>query len=263
MADPFSILASMYIGIQSSAVEGMIADIEGAITAVEGAIADVYTVAEFTLSLYVFYEVLAHLQTFGEGVVDLVEGTGKEFVGFFEGGGMALRDIITFIITSVFYVSELIICTVKTLQNFPTCFFWYVIQIFGIILYLPFRFLFWLLGLGRVEDIIWSKLYDLDKQFYNATGGHKSNDQCSGYHFLHYPCWIVDACYRCRNDEGKPMADMKKYYDSNEQFLKDLGIVSTKHGNVNDVQGGRLKTLLIDPLSQMATGLSKMFSIFT
>jgi hypothetical protein len=232
------------------AVEGAIASAEGMIADIIGTETMITTIANYALATYAFTQVVTHLQTFGEGVIDFTEGSANEFVGFFEGGGIALKDIIHFIITSVKYFSELVMCTTRSLQNFPSCFVWYVIQIFGIIMYLPIKFLFWMTGLGKYEDMIWDALYELDKKFYNATGGHKNKDECSGYHFLHYPCWIINKCYRCRNDEGKQMADKEKYISENKQFIDDLS------------EKGRLKKLLINPLIQMATGLSKMFSVF-
>jgi len=182
-----------------------------------------------------------HIRDFAVGLGDIGEGVGRELIAVPEAIGYTAEDIFWFVYYTLIYVGELIYCSIQILMNFPSCFIYYAIEILGIILYLPARFIFWLFGMKSIEDAIWNGLYELDKQLYLATGGHKSDDKCSGYHFLHYPCWIVDKCYRCVDKNGRRMADTKKY----TKQMQDIS---------DDFSNGRIKHLFTDPIDQMKKG---------
>ena len=72
--------------------------------------------------------------------------------------------------------------------NIKQCFFWYLLDIIGQILYLPFGILLWLLPiLQPPADLFWNTLDDLDCLFFDTTG----------FHFLHYSPTIIKNCYNC------------------------------------------------------------------
>jgi hypothetical protein len=72
--------------------------------------------------------------------------------------------------------------------NIKQCFFWYLLDIIGQILYLPFGILLWLLPiLQPPADLFWNTLDDLDCLFFDTTG----------FHFLHYSPTIIKNCYSC------------------------------------------------------------------
>jgi len=182
-----------------------------------------------------------HITDFAVGLGDIGKGVGEELIAVPQAIGYTAEDIWYFVYYTLIYVGELIYCSIQILTNFPSCLIYYMIEILGIILYLPVRFIFWLFGMKSIEDAIWNGLYELDKQFYLATGGHKDKDQCSGYHFLHYPCWIVNKCYRCLDKDGRRMADTK-------QYTNQMKVIS------DDFTTGRIKRLFTDPIDIMNRG---------
>jgi hypothetical protein len=81
-------------------------------------------------------------------------------------------------------------CAFTLLINFFTipCAFWYILDLVGRILYLPFLFIFWLLGLVEVvNQYIWGPIYIADEVFHDYTG----------FHFAHFPDNIMKGCYSC------------------------------------------------------------------
>lgn len=72
--------------------------------------------------------------------------------------------------------------------NIKQCFFWYLLDIIGNILYLPFGILLWFLPiLEQPADLFWNTLDDLDCMVFDITG----------YHFMHYSPTIIKNCYSC------------------------------------------------------------------
>jgi hypothetical protein len=123
----------------------------------------------------------------------LVVALGKCFVSFFKlifnGLGWILSKLIPWLFvtpwpTNVFetgrkydkfveaaflpWVIRFFIVLSTRVANFPKCFVWYIIDIVSWTLYLPFRFIFWLIdyglnvGLVRGEHKVWNVLNDID-----------------------------------------------------------------------------------------------------
>jgi len=96
---------------------------------------------------------------------------------------------------SFFFVS----CLVKKVISLPTCFLWYMLEVIGKIIYLPFQLTFWILDLmlinSGIKDIriqknvdkLWWLLDDIDHFQYEFTG----------FHIVHYPNDIIKKCYKC------------------------------------------------------------------
>jgi hypothetical protein len=78
-----------------------------------------------------------------------------------------------------------IIIGIELLIAFPRCFFWYALNIFGIILYIPVAFFFWIFSMEKFEDMLWDILYSIDSVFYQYTK----------YHIFHYSDDIRETCY--------------------------------------------------------------------
>jgi hypothetical protein len=204
-------------------------------------------VADWTQDVATIGERLQHLAV---GIVDLGEGLGDEIIGFPQAVEIGTVDMATFIVTTIIYVGELIYCTMRSLQNFPSCFIYYAIEIFGILIYLPVKLFFWILGLQSIEDSLWGIMYHLDEQFYKLTGGHNDDHSKAGYHFLHYPCWIIDKCYSCKDGSGRPLADKAKYVRETEKTFKDFS------------PDGQIGHLVYDPLQQIIKGAGEIASVF-
>ena len=79
-------------------------------------------------------------------------------------------------------------CGVARIKSMPSCMPWYLLEIFGQIIYLPFRILFWMTRTKEIEKLLWKKMEELDKMIHNI----------SGLHIIHYPDFIQDSCYRCK-----------------------------------------------------------------
>ena len=80
-----------------------------------------------------------------------------------------------------------ITCGLEMLMNFKQCFFWYLLEIIGQTLYLPIRFLVWILGIQKWEKYTWDKIQVGDCAFYDLTG----------IHLIHYSEDILQRCYKC------------------------------------------------------------------
>jgi hypothetical protein len=90
-------------------------------------------------------------------------------------------------------------CGIIGLINLPKCFLWYLLEWIGWVLYLPFRFIFYLMdlvmnaiigktGVVKFEHQVWCWLEDLDKSL------HKTG----GFHIIHYPDSVIEKCYTCK-----------------------------------------------------------------
>jgi len=97
-----------------------------------------------------------------------------------------LNNIVKLINKTIFYTE----CSFMLLVNFFTvpCFFWYVLNLICVVVYLPFSFIFWLIGITDiVENYLWAPIYIVDEVFYNFTG----------FHFAHFPDNVIKGCYHC------------------------------------------------------------------
>ena len=96
-------------------------------------------------------------------------------------------NLITDIINKAIYYVK---CGFFLLINFFTvpCVFWYVLNLVCTVIYLPFAFIFWLIGINDlIEEYIWGPIYIADEVVYDY----------SGFHFAHFPDNIMKACYSC------------------------------------------------------------------
>jgi hypothetical protein len=79
-------------------------------------------------------------------------------------------------------------CGIQRIKSMPSCMPWYLLEVFGQILYLPFRIIFKLCKLQKQERQFWNGVEKVDKVFHNAIG----------LHIIHYPDDIVNGCYKCK-----------------------------------------------------------------
>jgi hypothetical protein len=80
-----------------------------------------------------------------------------------------------------------ITCGLEMFMNFRQCFFWYLLEIIGQTLYLPIRFLVWILGIQSWEKFTWDKIQAADCAFFDLTG----------IHVIHYSEDVLKRCYKC------------------------------------------------------------------
>jgi len=132
----------------------------------------------------------------------LLKGITKPFTditGFFvkaANGIIKIANMIIELINKVIFYSK---CAFMLLINFfiVPCVFWYILNLFGAIIYLPFAFIFWFIGINDVvEDYLWGTIYVFDEFMHDF----------SGYHFAHFPDSVNKQCYSCqanfKSDDG-------------------------------------------------------------
>ena len=132
----------------------------------------------------------------GKLFAPLLKGITKPFTdiaGFFvkaANGIIKIANMIIELINKVIYYSK---CAFMLLINFfiVPCVFWYLLNLIGCIIYLPFAFIFWFIGINDVvEDYVWGTIYVFDEFMYDF----------SGYHFAHFPDFINKQCYSCQSN---------------------------------------------------------------
>jgi hypothetical protein len=143
----------------------------------------------------------------------LKEGMGLDFLWFPICIIIGLLDFMIGLIEIIAWIAECIpsipyifiwnvtgfMCGLNGIFNLPKCFLWYLLEFIGWVLYLPFRFLFWLVdvivyavfkkdGLVKAEHQFWCILEDLDKIIHKISGAH----------IIHYPDSVIEKCYTCK-----------------------------------------------------------------
>jgi len=141
--------------------EGEVADIEGEIADIEGTVADVEGAEEIMLEIEELFDTIFFM----------VE------VGIW----------IEFLIFLIIAILTLILCGIQTFFRLPKCLKWYLLNLVLYVLYLPFRFFFWIFGLSDLEKKVWDIIYDIDDDFHEFTK----------YHFAHFPDDVIKDCYCC------------------------------------------------------------------
>jgi hypothetical protein len=122
--------------------------------------------------------------------LDIITQPIEEIVNFFVDIVNTFIDFFNIIIDVIDTAIHYATCAFTLLVNFFTvpCFFWYILNLITVVIYLPFSFIFWLLGITDIiEEYIWGPIYIADEVFYNF----------SGFHFAHFPKSVIKGCYSC------------------------------------------------------------------
>ena len=72
--------------------------------------------------------------------------------------------------------------------HFKDCFLWYMLEIIGFILYVPFEFFVWLFCMKESEKSFWKLVDNIDCMFKDMTG----------FHIFHYSDTVLKKCYAVR-----------------------------------------------------------------
>ena len=143
------------------------------------------------------------------GIGITIEGIGKSIgLGFYE-IGLLFGYIGEFITT---YLA----CIVKMLVNLWSCFFYYIVEMFLQILYLPARIMLWCskyifgMDLYQREKQAFDGLYDMSYLMYKYTG----------YHFMYWPKPIRERCFVCVRLKTSTVSRKAKQVDA--KFAKDI-----------------------------------------
>lgn len=126
-----------------------------------------------------------------DNVIDILEGSGQLFLGTVKSLKF-VPDILDAGITLFEFSISYLICTLKMLANIKKCWFYYVLDAIGQLIYLPIRISLWTvysigIDLYSLECRIWSWIDLLDRFIFTKTG----------VHLIHYPKSVRDDCYNC------------------------------------------------------------------
>jgi len=86
-------------------------------------------------------------------------------------------------------IGSYILCGVDRIKSLPSCMQWYLLEVFGKILYTPIKFMVWIGKLQNTEREMWRNIENIDRIFYNFIG----------FHLIHYSDEIINNCYKCQN----------------------------------------------------------------
>ena len=106
-------------------------------------------------------------------------------------------------------------CAFEKIVSLPKCFMWYGLETLGYILYLPFRFIFWVfdsmfqIGIQDMIQAGWDALDDLDKFIHDTGDGNMG----TGFHIIHFPDSVIAKCYKCNVGCFPKMPNSKKLKD--------------------------------------------------
>jgi hypothetical protein len=128
-----------------------------------------------------------------KSIVEIMSGAGLTFMGTIETLAVGLPDIIDGTITVFQFAISNLICALKLLSNFHKCFFYYLLDIVGQLLYLPIRITFWAfkaflnINMYPIEKQLWDYVEIFDCFLFSYIG----------FHIAHYPQNVHDDCYNC------------------------------------------------------------------
>ena len=129
----------------------------------------------------------------GAGFDSVFKGVEEEFVALGYSIELGYTSIASLIFHASLYVRSYLDCATKMITNFGDCFFFYIFEVVGQILYLPFRIIMWVFitffsfSLYETEKQIWKSIYDLNDSLFPYLG----------FHIAHYSKSVRDKCYTC------------------------------------------------------------------
>lgn len=109
---------------------------------------------------------------------------------------------------------------IKFFTNFTGCFFWYMLDIIGKILYLPITFIIWIFdkfGISMLKDIeknVWEILHKISCKVYEFTS----------IHLIYFPQNVINKCYTFKKKAfPDPIAHFRDAFASKDGARKFFG----------------------------------------
>ena len=134
------------------------------------------------------------------------------FLKFLRYGIIFVSAVFGYLGKVIAWLFKTVKCSLTWFSNFRQCFFWYFLEIIGQIIYLPFRFLIWLLtymgiyDLECVERDFWSGVSDVDCFIYSLVD----------FHLFRYSEEVMEKCYSC-NPGPFPLPNLN--FGSPQEFV--------------------------------------------
>jgi len=137
------------------------------------------------------------------GIVDVIVGLGKAFVGTLESLDIIIPDIFDGIITFGTFLLTNIICLARGIGSLPECIFFYIIDTIIQLIYLPIRLILWgvkaFIGINLYS--IQDKIFGLAKDFNDFVYG------IVGFDLIYWPPYVRNKCYNCKRLKVKVMVN--------------------------------------------------------
>jgi hypothetical protein len=156
----------------------------------------------------------------GAGLDNMFKGLGYTLKDMFAGIGNGMVDSLLLVEFGFVWLFTNMMCGITLITRLKFCFFYYSLEVFGKLVYLPIRltlwFISWFVGnmVYQYEKMIWDKLEELDRLVYNYLG----------FHISHYPRNVRNWCYNCKRLKGSVMSDTASTvaYDFNERLPREM-----------------------------------------
>lgn len=153
-------------------------------------------------------------------------------VAFFDFIGQVCRYIVKFIswlfLNFFPWLAQYIECAFNKIISLPNCFIWYALDTLAFTLYLPFRFLFWLLdtvfnlnsAVQNLEHDCWVMMDSLDEYIHSDKTGKYGPGLGTGFHIIHFPDSVMEKCYKCKIKCLSPMPCLKDLSSAYQKMIK-------------------------------------------
>lgn len=175
----------------------------------------------------------------GQGLGTIGKSMGELLIDVPLGLWYFLVQIMIFINVTGEYVFTRLACGVEKAGTFGDCFFYYMIDLIGKVLYLVFiSFPIWLIEFitngfipgKKVEKIMWQRFEAIDRCIFDIAG----------FHIIHFPKSIRDKCYGCRVLKEKAFtAQGKKFTYNLKNHITPLFSDWTKTAEKGGIQIGK------------------------
>jgi hypothetical protein len=196
------------------ALESILDALKGLIMDVIDGIDDMITNFERLICLFQSFPVRA--QNILHGFNNIFIGIGEQIELFIQAGEMGFKETSSYAKLSGIYTYNYIQCLFKFLRNSYKCFFYYILDLIGKILYIPFSLLFWLsknlfgIDLYPLETRLWKSLELINNFVFSIVG----------FHIIHFPQKVREDCYSCIRLSGNTLK--KQGHVVSRTFNKDI-----------------------------------------
>ena len=131
---------------------------------------------------------------FARGITEVIWGGTLATIFGAQHIALGIPDLFVFLAYIIRWIIDHVICLITGIFNFPTCVFFYIMNLIGQLFYLPFRAFFYIIDWGtdidiyKMEKEAWDKIYEADEWFFKNI---------APFHFADWPISIRDKCFSC------------------------------------------------------------------
>ena len=114
----------------------------------------------------------------------------KQMTGFFKNILNTLKNFINAVKNFFLWLGDCVKCGVQKIKSLPQCMIWYLLDLIGKIIYIPFFLLFLFIRTitdVNVENMIWNVIETIDSYI----------NSFAGFHLIYFPSEVIKKCYKC------------------------------------------------------------------